>query len=77
MTEREVREIVVYGRRLLLERQDGRWTAFDTGDDGKRRAARDIVVPAFVTTEDDLVRYLADVLHERATPTNQVVAWVR
>ena len=76
MTEREVREIIVYGRRLVLERR-GAWTAFDTGTDGKRRIARDIVVPEFIVSETDLARYLADVLHERATTGNAVVEWVR
>jgi hypothetical protein len=71
-----VREIDVFGIRLLAEYRSGRWTIFYPGTDGKRRLATDLVVPEFVVTEDDLAQYLADLCHERATPTNSEVRWI-
>ena len=71
-----MREIEVFGVRLIAEQAGGRWTLFYPGADGKRRPAHDVVVPAFVVTEDDLAAYLADLWHEAATPTNQDVRWI-
>ena len=56
----------VFGRRVLVTRQNGRWTAFYTGDEGKRRVAVDIVIPES-TAEEDVQGYLADLCHEWAT----------
>ncbi len=71
-----MREIEVYGERLLAERQGARWVLFYPGGDGKRRVATDLLVPDFVTTDDDLAEYLADLCHERATPMNREVRWL-
>jgi len=71
-----MREIQVFGRRLLAERAGGRWAIFYPGADGKRQVAHDVVVPEFVVTDDDLVEYLADLCHEAATATNQQVRWI-
>ena len=57
----------VFGRRLIVERSAGRWQAFYGGPDGKRREARDLVIPAEVA-EAELERYLADLCHEWASP---------
>jgi hypothetical protein len=56
----------VFGRRVLVSRNEGRWTAFYGGAEGKRRIASDIVIPAS-TAEQDLQQYLADLCHEWAT----------
>ena len=72
-----VREIEVFGRRLLLEWTGAAWVAYEPGADGKRRPAADVHIPAFVRTEAELERYLADLLHERATPANSAIRWLR
>lgn len=36
----------VFGRRVLIAESNNGWVAFYLGDDGKRRSAPDIVVPA-------------------------------
>jgi hypothetical protein len=56
----------VFGRRVLVSRNEGRWTAFYSGVEGKRRIASDIAIPAN-TAEEDLQQYLADLCHEWAT----------
>jgi hypothetical protein len=56
-----------FGTALGIERCDGRWLAYRLGDDGKRRPASDIVIPAWVG-EDDLADFLSDLGHESATP---------
>ena len=71
-----MRELDVFGRRVLVERTDDRWRAFYPGTDGKRRTARDLPIPDFVRTDDELVRYLADLCHEGATPERGDVRWI-
>ena len=62
----------VFGVRIAVVSTDIGWSAFLLGPDGKRRPA-DIVVPSFIE-EQELGQYLADLLHELATPDNcQVV----
>lgn len=61
----------VFGVRIAVASTAGRWTAFLLGSDGKRRPA-DIVVPSFIE-EQELGQYLADLLHELATPSNNKV----
>ena len=70
------RVIEVFGRRLLVERTAATWRVFEPGVDGKRRPAPGLVVPAFVVTEAELEQYLADALHERATPANRTIRWL-
>ncbi len=55
----------VYGRRVLVVRTQGEWSAYYPGADGKRRRALDIVIPAHVG-ETQLQRYLGDLCHEWA-----------
>ena len=42
------------------------------GNEGKKRPANDIVLPAHLK-EADLVEYIADLCHEWASPANGVV----
>lgn len=70
-----VREVEVYGHRLLVERTPAGWRTFRPSNEGKRLPAIDI--PVFVVTEDDLLAYLADLWHESARPERQVVRWIR
>jgi hypothetical protein len=59
----------VFGRRVLVSRNEGRWTAFYGGAEGKRRLASDITIPAN-TPEEKLHQYLADLCHEWATSSH-------
>jgi hypothetical protein len=70
-----IREVEIYGRRLLVERTADGWQTFLPGDDGKRRPGGS--VPAFVVSDDDLLKYLADLWHESARPDRQTVRWIR
>lgn len=56
----------VYGREVLILREEGRWIAYYIGADGKRRSATDIVIPTSIA-EADLAQYLADLCHEGVT----------
>ncbi len=70
-----IREVEVFGRRLLVERTDAGWRTYIPGDDGKRRSGVD--VPSFVVSDDELLQYLADLWHESARPDRNVVRWIR
>ena len=61
----------VFGKLIAVTRTSAGWTTYLLGQDGKRAAA-DIFVPALIE-EDEVGQYLADVLHELATPTNNSV----
>ena len=56
----------VFGRHVIVTRDEERWRAYYCGDEGKRRPAADIIIPASVA-EEDLRQYLADLCHEWAT----------
>ena len=56
----------VFGRLMLAERTATGWQLFDLGSDGKRRPAKDIVVPDFIS-DAELEQYLADIFHESST----------
>lgn len=65
MTDRSL-EFDVYGTQVLVLRERGHWSACYIGADGKRRSAKDIVIPVSVA-EADLAQYLADLCHEGVT----------
>ena len=72
-----MREVEIFGRRLLVERTPTGWIACTPGGDGKRGPMSATLIPSFVATDDDLLQYLADLWHEDARPDRQVVRWVR
>jgi len=72
-----VRELEVFGRRLLVERTASGWRASIPGADGKRGLVSETLIPAFVRTDEELFQYLADLWHEDARPDRQMVRWVR
>lgn len=72
-----IREVEVYGHRLLVERTGDGWRTYIPGDDGKRRASPVVLVPAFVVSDEELLQYLADLWHESARPDRQTVRWLR
>lgn len=58
----------VYGSRLAVVRVGCGWQVFVLGPEGKRRPA-DLVVPDFIEAHE-LCQYLADILHESASPSH-------
>lgn len=62
----------VFGRTIGVERARDEWQAFYLSSEGKRRAAHDVLIPAFVE-EPELAQYLADLCHEWATPEHNEV----
>ena len=42
----------VFGRRVTVVRSEDQWSAFYGGTDGKRRQARDIVIPSELRAEE-------------------------
>ena len=51
---------------------DEQWLAFYCGNDGKKRKADDVHIPASLS-ESELKGYIADVFHELATLNNSEV----
>jgi hypothetical protein len=64
----------VFGKIVLAVRKECGWEMFYLGE-GKRRLARDIVVPPSVT-EDEIIVFLSDLFHEKATPEKPEVVRV-
>src|SRR5262245_33427491 len=56
----------VFGRALAVRRDGDSWRVYSVGTDGKLGAAG-LVIPDFIA-ENELERYLADILHENAPP---------
>ena len=59
-------KVEAFGRELQISKQGGEWMVFDLGSEGKKRSARDIVIPGSLP-ESEVLEYLADLLHEHAT----------
>jgi hypothetical protein len=58
----------VFGKRMLAVPTEQGWAMFILGDEGKRRPAENLVIPAHIKSEQELVNYLNDLYHEAATP---------
>lgn len=54
-------------------RSNDKWSVFIHGPEGKKRPAHDIIIPKDVT-KNKVADYLADLLHEWATPRNNSVS---
>lgn len=64
----------IFGKRVMeVVRRNDEWLAFYCGNEGKKRKAQDIVIPASLR-ESEVVEYIADLFHEWATPSNSTVA---
>ncbi len=55
----------VFGQKLEVLRQGDKWEAFYLGNEGKKRLAHDIIIPATIE-EQGILQYLSDLLHEWA-----------
>jgi len=56
----------VFGRLVLVAESANGWAAFYLGTEGKRRPAKDIVLPPGILASE-IERYLGDLCHEWAT----------
>jgi hypothetical protein len=56
----------LFGRRVLVTESGKAWSVFYLGEEGKRRPAKDIVVPQDIPYSG-IEQYLADLCHEWAT----------
>ncbi|MBT3581392.1 hypothetical protein HOG75_00450 [bacterium] len=61
-----------FGRIMLVERVQERWIVFWAGNEGKKRLAEDIILPSDLH-EDEIAKFLTDILHEEATPERDEV----
>jgi hypothetical protein len=61
----------VFGKRMLVERDQGAWRTYLLGSDGKRSLV-DIHVPETLS-ETEIVQYFDDIYHEAATPRRPAV----
>ena len=66
----------VFGRQVLVTATGDDWAVYYVGSEGKRRPARDIVVPSEIP-ESGIAQYLDDLCHEWATPRRPVVKRLR
>ena len=62
----------VFGRDVLIQGDENGWKAFYPGSEGKRRPAREIVIPPGLD-ESKLPGYLDDLCHEWANERNNRV----
>ena len=62
----------VFGRDVLIVETESGWQAFYLGNEGKRRPARDIIVPPNIL-ESEIAQYLDDLCHEWPTELNKSV----
>jgi len=63
----------VFGRNVLIVETESGWQAYYQGSEGKRRPARDIILPSDLA-ESEIARYLDDLCHEWATDENKSVS---
>ena len=69
--ERSELRLEVYGRRFAVVRGAAGWRVFHLGTEGKRRPAEISLPPSLPPAE--VAEFLADLLHEIATPRHNEV----
>ena len=57
-----------YGKRLEIRRENEKWLIYELGE-GKKKRSNDIYIPSEYS-EAEVISYLEDLFHERATPAN-------
>jgi hypothetical protein len=57
-----------FGKWLEVMREDGVWIVYELGD-GKKVQTKDFYIPSDYN-QTQVIQYLEDMLHERATPEN-------
>ena len=67
----------IYGRKLVqVVREEGTWTVFYLGAEGKKRLATDLIIPAEIPA-NKIQDYLAILFHESATPGRDEVTLIK
>ena len=61
----------VFGKRTIVEREEGTWRTYLLGSDGKRSLVN-IAIPESIP-EAELVQYFDDIDHEDANPQRPAV----
>ena len=61
----------VFGKRMLVQWEEGSWRTYLLGSDGKRSLVN-IAIPGSIP-EAELARYFDDIYHEAATPQRPAV----
>jgi hypothetical protein len=56
----------VFGTEIEALKSEEGWQVFYLGGDGKKRLAKDIVIPPYIE-ESEIATYLADIRHEFAS----------
>ncbi|MEW6296729.1 MAG: hypothetical protein AB1671_03185 [Thermodesulfobacteriota bacterium] len=69
-------KIDLFGQLIDVEKDRSGWQVYYLGSEGKRRVAHDLVIPSSVQ-ESELVTYLDDLCHERATKKHPCVRRLR
>ena len=64
-----------YGRKIEIVRISDKWVAYYLGNEGKKRSAHDIIIPEELG-ENEMKKYLEDLLHEWATPSNNKIVCI-
>jgi hypothetical protein len=55
-----------YGKRLEVNKENNQWIIYELGE-GKKTQSKDIYIPESYS-QDQVIQFLEDLLHERATP---------
>ena len=61
-----------FGTLLEIKRRYGSWAVFYVGNEGKKRKADGIEIPNDIS-EEGIVGYISDLMHERARPNHMEV----
>ena len=64
--------IDIFGKEVEVVRRDPEWVVFYRGNEGKKRLAKDIIIPSNIS-ESELLLYLSDIYHENSTLKNPEV----
>lgn len=66
----------VFGRDVEIVRQQGAWLAYYRGNEGKRRLAKDILIPESLC-KTAIPGYISDLCHEWASVRHPAVVLLR
>lgn len=69
---KQAMKLIVYGKMIEITRENEQWHAYYCGNEGKKRLAKDIIIPRHLG-KDELVEYIADICHEWATDRNNKI----
>jgi hypothetical protein len=62
----------VFGTQMVIERRNEQWLLFNVSNHGLLTRITDVAIPAELT-DSELITYLDDIFHEKATLENAAV----